>query len=275
MDIGKVMSNAAEAYQVAKSAGPKPAEKTKKSDVAEVLKKAATARPSITETEEYGKTIGDAKLSDKAKEYYKKLKSKFSDLDFVLVSEDQKGAAQANAASYGNSNKMVVLINEEKLEKMAADESYRKKYEGIIAMGQKQMSGLSQKMSEFSTVAGYGMDTGSDGTSSYFAVVKKANKLQQERIEEKRAEKKAAGKAQEKKAAKAEQKERLEEKRAERKQERDALEEIWNPDEYEIIRADSVEELFKKVSDYTYQTLSDNVTTEAERMVGQSIDFKA
>ena len=35
-----------------------------------------------------GKTIGEPKLSDKAKEYYEKLKKKFSTMDFILVSKD-------------------------------------------------------------------------------------------------------------------------------------------------------------------------------------------
>lgn len=53
-------------------------------------------------------------------------------MDFILVSKDQKANAQANAASYANAGKMVVLIDEEKVERMAADENYRKQYEGII-----------------------------------------------------------------------------------------------------------------------------------------------
>ena len=35
-------------------------------------------------------------------------------MDFILVSKEQKANAQANAASYANGNKMVVLIDEEK-----------------------------------------------------------------------------------------------------------------------------------------------------------------
>lgn len=60
-----------------------------------------------------GKTIGEPKLSDKAKEYYEKLKKKFSTMDFILVSKDMKETAKANAGQYANANKMVVLIEEE------------------------------------------------------------------------------------------------------------------------------------------------------------------
>lgn len=62
----------------------------------------------------YGKTIGNAKLSEEGAKYYQELKKKYSNMDFILVSKEQKANAQANAASYANGNKMVVLIDEEK-----------------------------------------------------------------------------------------------------------------------------------------------------------------
>jgi Pyruvate/2-oxoacid:ferredoxin oxidoreductase gamma subunit len=58
-----------------------------------------------------GKTIGEPKLSDKAKEYYEKLKKKFSTMDFILVSKDMKETAKANAGQYANANKMGVLFH--------------------------------------------------------------------------------------------------------------------------------------------------------------------
>jgi hypothetical protein len=78
-----------------------------------------------------GMAIGDVQLSDKAKEYYNKLKAKFSNMEFIAVSQDMKSQVQANAAAYGNASKQVVLIDDAKLEQMANDESFRKKYEGM------------------------------------------------------------------------------------------------------------------------------------------------
>ena len=80
-----------------------------------------------------GKTIGNPQLSEKASKYYEELKKKYSNMDFILVSEDQKAAAQAQAGKYANPAKMVVLIDEAKIEKMAEDENYRKQYESVIA----------------------------------------------------------------------------------------------------------------------------------------------
>ena len=63
-------------------------------------------------------------------------------MNFILVSEDQKENAKANAAGYANSNNMVVLIDEDKIERMASDENYRKQYEGILQMLQVESHSL-------------------------------------------------------------------------------------------------------------------------------------
>lgn len=42
-----------------------------------------------------GKTIGSPKLSKKAADYYESLKKKYSNMDFILVSEDKKEQAKA------------------------------------------------------------------------------------------------------------------------------------------------------------------------------------
>lgn len=63
-----------------------------------------------------GKTIGQPKLSENAKKYYEELKSKYQNMDFILVSNDMKEMAKANAGSFANPHKMVVLIDEEKID---------------------------------------------------------------------------------------------------------------------------------------------------------------
>lgn len=207
-----------------------------------------------------GKTIGQPKLSDKAKEYYEELKSKYSNMEFILVSKDMKEAAKANASKYANPHKMVVLVDEEKIERMAVDEDYRKQYESIIASAQRQLPQLSQTLGTSSNVKGYGMQVNDNGTASFFAVVQKSLDSQADRIEKRREEKKAEEKAAEKKAEKKEKAEKLEEKRAEK-------------NEYVTITANSIEELKKKVEEYTYSMMSDNVLTEAEKYTGTQIDY--
>ena len=97
--------------------------------------------------------------------------------------------AKANAASFANPNKMVVLIDEEKIERMAEDEQFRKKYEGIIASAGTKLPELGQAIGNTSGVKGFGMQVNDDGSTSFFAVMQKSFDAQAKRIEEIRAEK--------------------------------------------------------------------------------------
>ncbi|MBQ9609433.1 MAG: hypothetical protein IJV15_08335 [Lachnospiraceae bacterium] len=232
-------------------------------------------------TEGYGNTIGDVQLSDKAKEYYKQLKSKFGNSDFILVSGDMKSQVKQNAAAYGNANKMVVLIDEEKLEMMANDESFRKKYEGIIAMAQSQMANAANSLaSSGASVKNFGMSVDSKGNTSFFATLDKTNEAQA-KVAEKRAKAKAEQKVKDKKEAKKAAEAKLEETRKKRRAESDKIsgedeeEAIPSEDkEYVKIEANSLDELIGKVQKFAYANSSRSVMTEAERNVGQHFDFR-
>ena len=131
-----------------------------------------------------GQTIGNPQLSEKASKYYEQLKKKYSNMNFILVSEDMKEQAKANAAGYANANKMVVLIDEDKIERMAEDENYRKQYEAIIANAASGMSQLGSSIAATgASVKGYGMQVNDNGTATYFAVLEKSSAAQKERIE--------------------------------------------------------------------------------------------
>lgn len=233
-----------------------------------------------TVKEGYGNVIGDVELSDKAKDYYDKLKAKFHNMDFILVSKDMKSQVAANAAAYGNSAKQVVLIDDEKIEKMATDESFRKKYEGIIAMSQLKLQEAKNSLSSSGAgVKNFGMSVDSNGKATFFATVEKAAKKKAEKkaADKKSAEKKAA-KAKEKDLAKkkAEEKkvaEKAADKKAEEAEKEISNEPIYNK-EYVEIKADSMEDLVNKVSTYAYDNSERNVMTDGEKLVGQNFDFK-
>lgn len=213
-----------------------------------------------------GKTIGEPKLSEKASEYYEELKKKYNNMDFILVSTDMKEVAKAQAGSYANANKMVVLIDEEKIERMAVDEEFRKQYEQIISNASNQLTQLQSELANTSAnVKGFGMQVNDNGTASYFAVIDKSLAKQQERIEKKAEEKREAKKAEAKKDAK----ERLEELRQGDK------DKVHKDSETVTITASSVEELIAKINDYTFTLRSDSVQTDAEKMVGTHLDFRA
>lgn len=223
-----------------------------------------------------GMTIGDVQLSDKAKDYLSKLQSKFHGMEFITVSKDMKAQVQQNAASYGNANKMVVLIDEEKLERMATDENFRKKYEGIIASSQSKMMQAKMGLSSSgSSVKNFGMSVDSNGKESFFATVNKSSDLQKKRIEKKAAEKKQQKIKEKKQAEKKAQEERIEkakEGKADKtvdKKDRDIPEE-----EYDIIEANSLDDLLSKVQTYSYNSASSRVMTDTEKNVGTKVDFK-
>ncbi len=269
----KKTSSKAESSMVEKTSSASKSESVKTTD----FKPIDTKSPLVpTVKNGYGTVIGNVELSDEAKDYYDKLKVKFHNMDFILVSKDMKSQVAANAAAYGNSSKQVVLIDDEKLEKMATDESFRKKYEGIIAMSQLKLQEAKNSLSSSgAAVKNFGMSVDSNGKTSFFATVEKAT-------EKKAAEKKSA----EKKAAKAKEKKHAEKKAVEKKATEKAAEkkaeetdsEVANEPiddkEYVEIKADSMEELINKVSRYAYDYSSNNVLTDSEKQVGQRFDFR-
>ena len=232
----------------------------------------------VPKTTEYGNTIGDVKLSDKANDYYNQLKGKFHNMEFIAVSKDMKAQVQANAAAYGNANKMVVLIDEEKLERMATDESFRKKYEGIIAMSQTKMAEAKNSLtSSGASVKNFGMSVDSNGKENFFATVEKSLDLQKKRIEKKAAEKKEQKAKEKKKAEKEAREERLQkakDKKAEKTDSDKEDAEAIDNEEYITFEANSVDELIFKVQNYSYNSAAGRVMTESERMVGSKFDIK-
>lgn len=223
-----------------------------------------------------GKTIGEPKLSDKAKEYYEKLKKKFSTMDFILVSKDMKETAKANAGQYANANKMVVLIDEEKIERMAEDESYRKQYEGIIANASSQLATMqSQFANGQSGVKAYGIQVNDGGNASFFAVVDKSLALQKKRIEKKQEENRAERKKAQKEAYEKRMNKEDEDTSSVKKSDKtDSTDKTGKSEDLVTVTASSLEELEKKIQDMLYDSMSDYVFIPQEKQVGWNVDFR-
>lgn len=232
-----------------------------------------------------GMTIGDVELSDSAKEYYEKLKAKFGNMEFIAVSKDMKSQVQANVAAYGNAKKQVVLIDDAKLEQMAADESYRKKYEGLIAMSQTQLQNVKASLTiSGANIKNFGMSVGSDGKTDFFATLETSYDDQAKRIEKQKA-KKQAQKAKEKKQAKKKAEEtRFEKKKEARiketerfeknKKAEDAVTKASENKRYMELHSDSLELLSDQVARYAYENSARNILTDTERTLGQKFDFR-
>lgn len=211
----------------------------------------------------YGNTVGNPQLSDKAAKYYEQLKKKYSDMDFVLVSNDSVDGAEQKAAKYANPNRTMVLIDADKIEKMAEDENYRQKYEDIIGSANTQLDQMKQSLGGLlGDVRTYGIKIDDGGNTSFFAVVDKSLSAQKERIEKKAQQKKAdAAKEAKKKSEEARLKKSEDSKKAKEK-------------ETEIIEASSVEELMKKISDRALASMSDQARTQQELQLGTQVDFR-
>ena len=177
-------------------------------------------------------------------------------MEFILVSKDMKEQAQAHAASFANPNKMVVLIDEEKIERMATDEDYRAQYESVIANAAAQSTELGNSLSASGhKISAYGIQVNDDGTTTFFAVLDESLEAQKARLEE-TLEKKA-------------EERKLENKENAKKR----LENLGDNSDKVVFKASSIEELLKKLDDYSQDKLTASVQTEAEKMVGQNFDF--
>lgn len=229
------------------------------------------------------KTIGEPKLSETAAKYYEQLQEKYGDFDFVLVSKEEKDDVQKHAAKYAGKDRTVVLIDEEKIEKMAADEEYRKKYENILTDARTQLEEMAKSFQGNDAVKGFGIKINDNGTASFFAVIDKqallSQNAQKKRLEEQKADKKQAQKKEQKEAERARWSESLEKKREERKQnvaesKEKNVSDVTNKRRWDVVSANSMEELVKKVQDLSYAAMSDQVMTDAERALGQTIDFR-
>ena len=145
---------------------------------------------------------------------------------------------------------MIVLISEDEVEQMAADENVRAKNEKLIDDAKAQMPGLLEQLKESgANVKSFGMEFNDDGTASYFAVIDKSMAAQKERIENNIAEKRAEKKAD------------------------TSLAKPGRKEDLTTVSASSMEELLKKIQDVMYEAKADSVMTEQEKMVGQSFDF--
>lgn len=211
-----------------------------------------------TKTGSTKNTIGSPELSEAASSYYEELKSKYSDVEFVLVDNENADTAKESASNIVTDKSMIVLISEDEVEQMATDETVRTQNESLIEDAKNQMPDLIEQLKESgANVKSFGIEINDDGTASYFAVVDKSMAAQKERIENNIAEKRAEKKAEAKEA----NAEKLENRRTSRKE------------DLTTVTSSSMEDLINKIKDVMYEAKADSVMTEQEKMIGQNFDF--
>ena len=199
-------------------------------------------------------SIGNPKLSDTASKYYEELKTKYGDMEFVLVSDDQMETAKEQASNINSDKSMIVLISESELEEMATNEETRTKNEKLIEDAKAQMPDMLKELEKSGvSVKSFGIEI-KDGTTSFFAVIDKSMAAQRERIE-------------------AKQEEKLAEKKADAKDAADKAKKPNHKEDLTTVSAGSIEELIKKIQNVAYEAKADSVKTAQEKMVGQSFDL--
>ncbi len=207
------------------------------------------------------KEIGSPKLSEKAQKYYEKLKKKYGNMEFILVSADKKEEAEANVGKYASNKSLIVLIDDEKIEKMAEDEAYRKKYEGILSNATSDFAKMKTSLgTNADSVKAYGMKFDDHGNASFFAVIDKSLAAQRDRIHNKQEQKAEEKKNAERKAAAKEKQEKVEAKHKGR------------PEDMVTVEASSWDELLQKINETVAMSRTDMVQTQAETWVGQQFD---
>lgn len=268
--LGQQARSTAYAAQYQKTENAKKPEEGKQQ--AETVRQAETEKTSAKREIKTGRTYGNPKLSKEAEDYYHQLTKKYGNMSFVLVASDRKQEAEAMKNSFATPNGMTVLIDTDKIERMATDEKYRAMIESKI---QTASSGLNQMAKTVGTKPGvksYGMND-KDGRASFFAAVDKSFAEQRKMIEKRAAKKKEDAKAEKKKAAKKAEEERLEQRRTDRKDRTDRADHRTEEPDEVMITANSIEELLRKIEDYEMGYLSDHARTEEEKMIGQSVDY--
>lgn len=128
-------------------------------------------KDSVSGSEKTGAEIADAhRLSDGARDVLYELMEKYQGYDFI-VGNWKTDEEASRVLSYGRGRDGNVLISPELLEEMAADESVKAKYIGIIDEAAGNLDKVRDELSEDgrSVVERLGLTVGADGSVSYFA----------------------------------------------------------------------------------------------------------
>ncbi|MEI3035226.1 MAG: DUF6033 family protein [[Eubacterium] siraeum] len=175
---------------------------------------------SATDKADKSKETSTVRLSTDVQKYLEQLKGKYKNVDFIVADFSSDEEAQKHLAT--GKGEYNCVITPDTLEKMAADETERAKFEGIIDKAIGELPEIRKQLGDDSeNVTKLGISVDSEGNVSYYALIKESLKKNEnvEKAKEKAAEKKAE-------EAKKEEKEEYEER---------------------LVTASSVEELIKLI----------------------------
>ena len=187
------------------------------------------------------------------------MQKKYGDMDFFVADYSSDDEAQRYLSR--GSKEYNVLIEPELLEKMAADESVKEKYLGIIDDAKNKISEVKDEVAKLddgedgvkkADIKNIGFSVKSDGSVSFFAELEKSSADQKKRIEQAREDKKVQKKEDEKEANAKKPKEQQED-RVKRS----------------VVRGNTADELIKNIQAINW----DKVAEEVRPIAGGKIDF--
>lgn len=210
-------------------------------------------------------------LSEDAKNLLKELKKKYGNMDFIIADYETDEEAERYLAR--GTGEYSVLLTPEELEKMAADESYKKQNLSILDDAVSKLGEMKTQLGDKEhEVSRIGIAIDSEGKISYFAELEKVNEKQRERIEKRREERREESREGSKRAdSSAKTGERIGKNEAEERIQKKEAEESKEPVKRTVVRADSVEALLKRIEEVDWSA----VKAEEEQLQGRRIDFMA
>lgn len=203
---------------------------------------ANTSKAAETKSTAAAKNNSKVELSSGAKNLLKELQKTYGNTDFMIANYETEEEAAAYLSR--GTGAYSVLLTPDELEKMAADEDYKKQNLQTLDDAMTKLEDMKSQLGEKGeNVKRVGVAIGDDGKISYFAELEKTTEKQRERIEKQRATKKEE-------AAKAE-KEKMEERFADGTFIRDGVKRT-------TLFADSVKELQDKIGQVDWSTIRED-----------------
>jgi len=207
------------------------------------------------------KTGDKVNLSTEAKNLLKELKKTYSNMDFIVADYETDEEAAAYLAR--GTGEFSVLLTPDELEKMAADEDYKKQNLQTLDNALAKLGEMKEQLGESGeAVKRIGIAIGDDGGISYFAELEKTNAKQRDCIEKQR---------ENRREEKAEAEKKAEREKAE--ESADVVNRAFGQKKYKrtVVYADSVEELSEKIKQLDWNQVREQNDTPA----GSHFDFTA
>ena len=128
-------------------------------------------------------TYDISKLSKGAQDYLSQLKEKYNMADVIVA--DYHTDEEADTLMAGAKKDYAIVITPDLLEKMAAEEDTRSKYEEILDMGLGKMENVREELGEDGDkIRRLGMTVDQEGKIKYFAVIDEQREQDAKRMEE-------------------------------------------------------------------------------------------